>query len=82
MPSRQSYSELAYLDGILVAGTIVVIVEGEINYRLRASDGLPDGREIMIVEIRHFCLLQGIDYANRRDRLVGYRKALKSTVMH
>ena len=41
-----SNSELAYLDGILVASAIVVdVVEGEINCRLRTGDDLPDGGE-------------------------------------
>jgi hypothetical protein len=43
MPSCLSNSELVYLDGILVASTIVVIFESETNYRLRTGDDLPDG---------------------------------------
>ena len=81
MLSRLSNSELAYLDGILVASTIVVIVEGEINYRLRAGDDLPDGGEVIVVGIRHFCL-RGIGRATGRERLPDCRVALKSTVMH
>jgi hypothetical protein len=80
MLSRLSNSELAYLDGILVTSTIVVIVEGEINCRLRTGDDLPDGGEV-IVGIRHFCL-RGIGRATGRERLAGCRVALKSTVMH
>ena len=83
MLSRLSNSEPAYLDGILVASTIVVIVEGEINCRLRTGDDLPDGGEaVVVVRIRYFCLLQGIDYATGRERLAGCREAWKSTVMH
>src|SRR5947207_7858318 len=82
MPSRLSNSELAYLDGILVASTIVVIAEGEINYRLRTGDDLPDGGEVIVVGIRHFCLLRGIGRATGRERLAGCREALKSTVIH
>jgi hypothetical protein len=65
MPSR--ISELAYLDGIPVASTIVVIVEGEINYRLRTDDDLPDGREVIVIGIRYFCLW-GIGRATGRER--------------
>jgi hypothetical protein len=83
VPSRLSNSELAYLDGILVASTIVVIVEGEINYRPRTGDDLPDGGEvIVVVGIRRFCLLRGIGRATGRERLAGCRETLKSTVMH
>jgi len=67
MLSRLSNSELAYLDGILVASTIIVIVEGEINYELRTGDDLPDGREV-IVGIRHFCLRE-IGRATGQERL-------------
>src|SRR5256885_14024848 len=81
MLSRLSNSEPAYLDGILVASTIVVIVDGEINCRLRTGDDVPDGGEV-IVGIRHFCLLRGIGRATGRERLAGCRVALKSTVMH
>jgi hypothetical protein len=42
MLSRPSNSELTYLDGIL-ASTIVVIIEGEINCRFRTGDDLSDG---------------------------------------
>ena len=80
MPSRLSNSELAYLDGILITSTIVVIVEGEINCRLRTGDDLLDGGEV-IVGIRYFCL-RGIGRATGRERLAGCRVALKSTVMH
>src|SRR5271170_6463041 len=80
MLSRLSNSELAYLDGILVTSTIVVIVEGEINCRLRTGDDLSDGGEV-IVGIRHFCL-RGIGRVTGRERLAGCRVALKSTVMH
>jgi hypothetical protein len=82
MPSRLSNSELAYLDGILVASAIVVTVEGEINCRLRTGDDLPDGREAVVVGIRYFRLLRGIGRATGRERLAGCREALKSTVMH
>jgi hypothetical protein len=81
MPSHLSNSELAYLDGILIASAIVVIVEGEINYRLRTGDDLPDGREIVVVGIRYFYLLRGIGRATGRERLAGCREALKSTVI-
>ena len=83
MLSRLSNSEIAYLDGILVTSTIVVIVEGEINCRLRTGDDLPDGGEvIVVVGIRRFCLLRGIGRVTGRERLAGCRVALKSTVMH
>src|SRR2546421_3659231 len=81
MLSRLSNSELAYLDGILVASTIV-IVEGEINCRLRTGDDLPDGGEVIVVGIRHFRLLRGIGHATGRERLASYKMALKSAVMH
>ena len=73
-------SDLAYLNGILVASTIVVIAESEINYRLRTGDDLPDGREVIVVGIRHFCL-RGIGRATGQERLARGREALKSTVM-
>ena len=66
MPSRLSNSELAYLDGIFVASTIVVIVEGEINYRLQTGDDLPDGKEAIIVGIR-YSYLRGIGRATGRE---------------
>ena len=76
-------SELAYLDGVLVASAIVVTVEGEINCRLRTGDDLPGGREVVVVVgIRHFRLLRGIGRATGRERLADCREALKSTVMH
>ena len=81
MLSRPSNSELAYLDGIL-ASTVVVIIEGETNCRFRTGDDLPDGGEVIVVGIRHFCLLRGIGRAIGRERLPGCRVALKSTVMH
>jgi len=56
MLSRLSNSELAYLDGILIASTIVVIVEGKIDRQLRTGNNLPDGGEVIIVGIRRFCL--------------------------
>jgi hypothetical protein len=77
MPSRLSNSELAYLEGILVASAIVVIVEGEINRRLRTGDDLLDGGEAVVVEIRYFCLFRGIGRATGRERLAGCREALK-----
>jgi hypothetical protein len=79
MLSHLSNSELAYLDGILVASTIVVIVEGEINCRFRTGDDVPDGGEVIVVGIRYFCL-RGIGRATGRERLAGCRVAL--TVMH
>jgi len=82
MLSRLGNSELAYLDGILVASTIVVIVEGEINCRLRTGDDVPDGGEVIVVGIRYFCLLRVIGRATGRGRLAGCKVALKSTVMH
>jgi hypothetical protein len=81
MLNRLSNSELAYLDSILVASTIVVIVEGEINYRFRTGDDLPNGGEV-VVGIRYFCLLRGIGRTTGRERLAGCRVALKSTIMH
>jgi|ERR1700722_11293402 hypothetical protein len=81
MLSRPSNSELAYLDGIL-ASTIVVIIEGEINCRFRTGDDLPDGGEVIVVGTRHFCLLRGIGRATGRERLPSCRVALKSTVMY
>jgi hypothetical protein len=81
MPSHLSNSEVAYLDGILVASTVIVIVESGINYRLRAGDDLPDEREVIVVGIRYFCL-RGIGRVTGRERLVCGREALKSTVMH
>src|SRR2546423_15591323 len=84
MPSHLSNSELAYLDGILVASAIVtvVVVEGEINCPLRTGDDLPGEGEVVVVGIRHFCLLRGIGRATGRERLAGCREALKPTVMH
>ena len=82
MLSRSSNSELAYLYDILVASAIVVIVEGKINDRLRTGDDLPDGGEVIVVGIGHFCLLRGIGRATGQERLAGCRVALKSTVMH
>ena len=76
MLSRLSNSELAYLDGILVASTIV-IVEGEINCRLRTGDDLPDGGEVIVVGIRHFCLLRGTGRATGRERLARGRGGLE-----
>jgi hypothetical protein len=81
MLSRPSNSELAYLDDIL-ASTIVVIIEGEINCRFRTGDDLSDGGEAIVVGIRYFCLLRGIGRVTGRERLPGCRVALKSTVMH
>jgi hypothetical protein len=77
MPNRLSNPELAYLDGILVASTIVVIVEGEINCRLRTGDDFPDGGEAVVVGIRYFCLLRGIGRATGQERLAGCREGLK-----
>jgi|SRR5271156_1238748 len=54
MPSRLSNFELTYLDSILVVSTIVVIAEGETNYRLRTGDDLPDGGEVIVVGILLF----------------------------
>src|SRR5271156_5081956 len=81
MLSHPSNCEPACLDSILVASIIVVIVESEINYRLRTGDDLPDGGEAIIVRIKHFCL-RGISRATGRERLARGREALKSTVMH
>jgi hypothetical protein len=61
--SRPSNSEPAYLDDILITNTIVVIVEGEINCRPRTGDDLPNGGEVIVVGIGHFCLLRGIGCA-------------------
>ena len=83
MPSCPSNSESTYLDGILVASIIVVIVivEGEINYRSRTGDDLPDGGEVIVVGIGHCCLLLGhLAMEKLRDRPADYREALKSTV--
>src|ERR1700733_6504190 len=84
MPSCRSNAESTYLGGILVASIIVVIVivEGEINYRSRTGDDLPDGGEVIVVGIGHCCLLLGIGRATGRERPADYREALKSTVMH
>jgi hypothetical protein len=81
MPSRLSNSDQAYLDGIRVASTIVIIVEGEINYRLRMGDDLLDRREVTVAGIRHFCL-RGIGRASGHERLAHSREALESTVKH
>ena len=81
MLSHPSNCEPACLDSILVASIIVVIVESEINYRLRTSDDLPDEREVIVIGIRRFCL-RGIGRATGRERLASYREALKSTVMY
>jgi hypothetical protein len=76
MLSHLSNSELVYLDGILVASTIVIF-ESEINYRPRTGDNLPDGGEaIVVVGIRRFCLLRGIGRATGRERLAGCKEAL------
>jgi hypothetical protein len=76
MPSCPSNSESTYLDGILVASIIVVIVivEGEINYRSRTGDDLPDGGEVIVVGIGHCCLLLGIGRATGRERPADYRE--------
>jgi hypothetical protein len=72
MLSRSSNSELAYLYDILVASAIVVIVEGEINDRLRTGDDLPDrGEVIVVVGIGYFCLLLEISRATGREGLAG-----------
>jgi hypothetical protein len=55
MPSRLSNSELTYLNGILIASAIVVIAEGEINYRLRMGDDLLNGGEVIVVGIDRPC---------------------------
>jgi hypothetical protein len=59
-----------------------VVVEGEINCRLRTGDDLPGGGEVVVVGIRHFYLLRGIGRATGREGLAGCREALNSTVMH
>jgi hypothetical protein len=74
--SRPSNSELAYLDGIL-ASTIVVIIEGEINCRFPTGDNLPDEGEVIVVGIRYFYLFRGIGRVTGRERLLGCRVGLE-----
>src|SRR4051812_1984823 len=64
---------------ITIAVTIIVIVDGKINNLLQTGDDLPDGGEVIVVGIRHFCLFRGIGRATGRERLAGCREALKST---
>jgi hypothetical protein len=84
LPSRLSDFKLVYLDSILIVSVIIVVVESEINFRLRTGDDLFDERKIIVVvvEIRHFCLLRGIGRVIERERLTDRRKILKSTVTH
>jgi hypothetical protein len=56
MSSRPSNPEPAYLDSIIVAITIIVIVEGDINHLLRTGDDLPNGGKAIVVRIRRFYL--------------------------
>jgi hypothetical protein len=64
-----SNSEPAYLGSIIVVAiTVVVIIESEINYLLWTGQGLLEGGESIVVRVKRFSL-RSVGCANRRDKL-------------